>query len=319
LVYVTFNQPVSKIEDNIVSFPNFEPHKFLTFTKMEWISSSEAVVEYTIHPDVPADHPSVDIAISLVTNTFGRAYPGWRFSGKFSVKSTPPIVTDVTVKSPQCHGYANGELYLAVKGGMEPFTYAWTKDNEPISVTGPNATNLAAGKYDVVVKGSDHCIATYSATLTNSEAMELIAEVKRHLEKRMDGEIVLTASGGIPPYTYYMNNVNEGAKTGYTQLDEGVYHFKVEDDRSCAAFASAEVKNYQIPTIFTPNDDGYNDVFMEGQMVEIFDRNGTLVFKGYNGWDGRYRGQYVRPAVYYYMVIFTDGFRKKGTVQVYKP
>jgi PKD repeat protein len=40
------------------------------------------------------------------------------------------------------------------------------------------------------------------------------------------------------------------------------------------------------PNTFTPNDDGTNDIFMSGWRLEIYNRNGVLIYKGNNGWDG---------------------------------
>jgi gliding motility-associated-like protein len=81
-----------------------------------------------------------------------------------------------------------------------------------------------------------------------------------------------------------------------------------------------------IPNIFSPNDDGENDWFtvyadLKGvkqvKQFQIFDRWGDQVFQRENfqpndptlGWDGRYRGQEMNPAVfvYYAIVEFIDG------------
>ena len=318
LVTVKFNQPMTGATNNIVSFPNFDPKGFLTFSKIEWTNNKEAVIEYTIHPDVAANNPAVDIAVAPVKNTFGREYSGGTFSGKFSAAATPPVIANVTSQSPKCYNDENGEITLTVSGGATPLTYAWLKDDVAFSATGANATNLGAGKYDVTVKEADNCLAKFSASLTNPEAIELTAEVIRHLEKRLDGEITLTTAGGTIPYSYSINDINEGDKTNFTNLDAGIFNFKVTDVNNCSATASAEVQNFQTPTIFTPNDDGHNDFFMKGKPVEIFDRNGTLIHKGNDGWDGRYKGQLVRPAIYFYIVTFPDGFKKKGSIQVYK-
>ncbi|MDR1172409.1 MAG: gliding motility-associated C-terminal domain-containing protein [Bacteroidales bacterium] len=325
VITVGFNQPMDETKNDIISFPNFDPEGFITPVKTEWTSGNNMsvfVAEYAVHPDQPAGRTltaSVDVAVATVNNYLGRAYPGETVLAVFSAESDPPNITGTSAKEPQCYGIENGEIHIAASGGAGPLTYVWTKDDEPFTATEADVTGLGAGKYDVVIEGSDHCFATYGITLTNPESVTLAAEVRHHLEKRDDGEIVLTASGGTPPYTYYMDNSPQGDQTGYTGLDAGIYSFEVKDANSCTALASAEVKNYQSPTIFTPNGDGYNDVFMEGYPVEIYDRNGTLVYKGDNGWDGRYRGQIVRPAVYFYIITFPEGYKKKGTIQLYKP
>lgn len=84
-----------------------------------------------------------------------------------------------------------------------------------------------------------------------------------------------------------------------------------------------------IPTAFTPNDDGKNDLFemslkAESRImnVEIFSRWGQLVYHSNNSkpWDGFYKGSKVDMGNYFYNVSYTckDGtiINKKGEVLV---
>jgi gliding motility-associated-like protein len=61
-----------------------------------------------------------------------------------------------------------------------------------------------------------------------------------------------------------------------------------------------------IPNVFTPNEDGINDLFMKGFEVEIVDRNGLVIFRGNNGWDGRHNGDTADPDTYFYFVTYKD-------------
>ena len=65
-----------------------------------------------------------------------------------------------------------------------------------------------------------------------------------------------------------------------------------------------------IPNVFTPNEDGMNDLFMKGFQVEIVDRNGMVIFKGSNGWDGRHNGNPADPDTYFYLVTYKGGNEK---------
>ena len=90
-----------------------------------------------------------------------------------------------------------------------------------------------------------------------------------------------------------------------------------------------------IPNVFTPNDDGVNDIFYifannnvihQVNKFQIFTRWGELVFsdQGFqpndpdHGWDGWFRGKKLNPAVfvYYAEIEFIDGVKKiyKGDV-----
>jgi len=72
-----------------------------------------------------------------------------------------------------------------------------------------------------------------------------------------------------------------------------------------------------IPNVFSPNGDGINDVFMPGVNLQIFDRYGTVLYKGTNGWDGTYGGKLVDPDTYFYLIIYTDKKQKVPTQKGY--
>jgi gliding motility-associated-like protein len=67
---------------------------------------------------------------------------------------------------------------------------------------------------------------------------------------------------------------------------------------------------YEIPNVFTPNGDGFNDILVAKTSglvdhvdFKIFNRNGLLLFKTEEPkikWDGTYKGKIVSPGVYFY-------------------
>ncbi len=111
------------------------------------------------------------------------------------------------------------------------------------------------------------------------------------------------------------------------------YTLVVFDDKGCSATGSVQVnidpnRNVYIPNVFIPAEPkGLNDHFnvYTGRGVEIvnymrvFDRWGNLMYEREKfqpngndfseGWDGRYKGDYVNPGVYVYVVEvkFLDG------------
>ncbi len=84
-----------------------------------------------------------------------------------------------------------------------------------------------------------------------------------------------------------------------------------------------------IPNAFSPNGDNINDKWEIGNLadygfatVEIFNRNGQLVFKslGYtNAWDGTLNGKPLPVATYYYIIDFKNQFQTlSGSVTLLK-
>ncbi len=73
---------------------------------------------------------------------------------------------------------------------------------------------------------------------------------------------------------------------------------------------------YEIPNVFTPNGDGFNDYLIAktSGLVEkvdfrLFNRNGLELFRTSDpklNWDGKYKGQVVSPGVYFYQCDVTE-------------
>ena len=72
-----------------------------------------------------------------------------------------------------------------------------------------------------------------------------------------------------------------------------------------------------IPNVFTPNQDGSNDTFMPDYFVQIFDRNGILLFSGTEGWDGNYKGKQLDPDTYFYVLEYVNISNERYTKQGY--
>lgn len=98
-------------------------------------------------------------------------------------------------------------------------------------------------------------------------------------------------------------------------------------DTYCRTVESEASGVVDIPTAFTPNGDGINDVlFVKGFGIQnmqllIFNRWGELVFQTQDykiGWDGSYHGKLQEMEVYVYSLTgnFADGilFEKKGNI-----
>lgn len=68
-----------------------------------------------------------------------------------------------------------------------------------------------------------------------------------------------------------------------------------------------------LPQLFTPNNDGYNDIFMSGYKIKIFDRMGNTIFQGDDGWNGMSRGVISPSDIYFYLIYYRDenGIEKK--------
>jgi len=94
-----------------------------------------------------------------------------------------------------------------------------------------------------------------------------------------------------------------------------IYHLKVTNDKGCIGYGTVDVVNglpLLMPSSFTPNGDGHNDVYrippgvpINLQEFDIYNRWGVLVFFTRNagqGWDGTLAGNPQPPGTYIYKV-----------------
>lgn len=109
--------------------------------------------------------------------------------------------------------------------------------------------------------------------------------------------------------------------------ESGIYGLTVEYD-GCATYEEVEItfkgnKKIYMPTAFSPNNDGFNDLFRvygdvaveKIKQFQVYDRWGALVFAqadfrpNTDGWDGNYRDRKAEEGVYIYFVevAYTDG------------
>jgi gliding motility-associated-like protein len=72
-----------------------------------------------------------------------------------------------------------------------------------------------------------------------------------------------------------------------------------------------------VPNVFTPNGDGINELFMNNYDLNVFDRYGTLLYKGTTGWDGKYKGKVMDNDSYFYLINYTDKNQKIRSLKGY--
>jgi PKD repeat protein len=132
-----------------------------------------------------------------------------------------------------CSGFADGSATAVATGGIPPYTYQW---NDPSNQITPTATNLAVGTYAVIV--TDAVTVTHTEVVTLSEPAPLAITTTSLTDPscngNADGQITVTVSGGVPPYTF---DIGSGAQpTGYFPgLPAGSYSVVIMDANGCTA------------------------------------------------------------------------------------
>lgn len=138
-----------------------------------------------------------------------------------------------TTLTPTSCANEKGSILVNATGGTPPYTYSfadWPFQSSRLWL-------CKAGTYPVVVK--DAAGATDSTTVivkNNYQNVGLtVAGFNASGCATADGRVVLTASGGTPPYSYSMDMVNFQPANTFTNLSPGAYYFIAKDANGCTA------------------------------------------------------------------------------------
>jgi gliding motility-associated-like protein len=247
------------------------------------------------------------------------------------LSSPPPLSAEVSAADPICFGDREGIIEItSVSGGVGPYLYAL--NNQAFSPT-PLFPGLGIGVYTVLVQDANGCIWERSATV--NQPQELIVDLGEDIRISLGESVDLLAMTSYPVQDYIW-------KSGDTLSCENcpdpsvrpfattTYTVTVMDQNGCTdtdeiTVFVAKDRDVFIPNVFSPNDDGFNDIFLihGGQDVAsiksfyIFNRWGETMYQLFNftpndpvyGWDGTHRGQRLNSGAYVYFaeIEFIDG------------
>jgi gliding motility-associated-like protein len=200
------------------------------------------------------------------------------------------------------------------------------------------------GIFDPFISGIGNHLITYaiSGICSSSDSVNILVHDSPEVQIEIthetcrlenDGSIEMNISGGVPPYQILWNTGS--INFIINNLSPGIYTYMVYDFNNCSVdgnvtiLAATEECNLHvyIPNIFSPNNDGENDVlFVRGKGIEsiefnIYNRWGEKVFETKNidiGWDGTYKNKKLNQGVFAYIVKgkYRNNveFNKSGTI-----
>jgi gliding motility-associated-like protein len=340
---VTFNQAMTPRRDSLLVFPSYKI-PFLEQQSITWNRlNTVATVTYAVNGNYASNQSNIPVKVlPSTTNAFGRPYPNTTFANRFATVSNPPTIVSKDINGPLCHDESNGAFRFSLNSNATPFTFSVTKDSVELAAgdyttsssgTDAEISGLGAGEYAIKIIDTQRCFLKYDTVFVNPDSLIITASVAGHRERDTEGSIAVQAAGGTAPYYYVLEYKDEnGAYFSFSSLSshdtaatlnnliENEYKLSTSDANGCIGNVISEllITDRRTPTLFTPEGGALPEIFMEGNHIEIYDRTGTLIHSGNNGWDGKYKGKPARPDVYFYIVTFKDQHKKKGTIQLYK-
>ncbi|TLX73083.1 hypothetical protein E9993_16625 [Labilibacter sediminis] len=110
------------------------------------------------------------------------------------------VITSVV--NPTCYGESDGEIsVIDVRYGTEPYKYLWNNGDTTQTITG-----IESGRYKVTVTDANGCQVIRTVNLAGRQALNFNYSISsRDCSSSDSAEINVEGSGGMPPYTYYIN------------------------------------------------------------------------------------------------------------------
>lgn len=152
----------------------------------------------------------------------------------FDLTAPPPITATATLTPPTCASECDGSIILDVNGGTPGYNFVWTP---PVNGQGtPNATQLCAGSYSVLITDLVGCDTTLTFQLDDPPTITVdITTTPASCGGLCDGTATAVVTGGFGLIDYNWQGSPTGGQgtpnaTGYCP---GAYTLTVTDANGC--------------------------------------------------------------------------------------
>lgn len=161
-------------------------------------------------------------------------------NGQVSVKTRQINLAsaDISLVSPvSCSGASDGALQVSVNnsGTAGSLFYDWYALGQPaVLATTPSINNLSAGTYVVRVTSTapGFCTLLDTFTISPSNPFVITPAVTDAVCRSSSGQILLSISGGTPPYDYAWDDGSTASSR--SGLTKGSYSVQVTDSKGCS-------------------------------------------------------------------------------------
>ncbi|MFT6357219.1 MAG: gliding motility-associated-like protein [Saprospiraceae bacterium] len=237
------------------------------------------------------------------------------------------ILADFIITPPSCFDVADANISIEnVSDGNPPYQYFLEAIDFGVSTF---FTDLAGNEtYSIIIQDDIGC--SFESLVFIENAPELILELGESQVIELGETIEISPFYNFTPINFNWQSttpidcpdLEDCQKFDFQPTTSQQVTLDLFGGASCSISDSIfieviEVRKAWLPNVFSPNNDGINDVFTlfgeipNAQMVEeftIFDRWGSLIFESNNflpndkqsGWDGTFNGKAMPTGIYIY-------------------
>ena len=253
---------------------------------------------------------------------------------EYTMTAPPPVIADIPdPDEPVCFGDKTCISIPNVSGGAGP-EYRFSINDGPLFSV-DDCVEVFAGVYDIQVFDNSGC--SYDTSLIINQPEELILDLGPDIEIDLGDsttvvELVLEGPNIITDLNWEPNSDFDCINSECDRIliypsVSTLYQVSVEDAMGCTAYDELFVsvnKTVRVffPNVFSPNGDGFNDIFnlFTGKGIvsvdefRVYDRWGNQMYEAFNitpnsggtdGWDGRFKNTQVDIGVYTYFAKVT--------------
>ena len=212
-----------------------------------------------------------------------------------------------------------------IEGNPADFIYEWFKDNVAIAKTTYSIQVNQPGLYKVIVTNAAGCTKTREILVHNSSEAIIEDVIVTDATTGPNSITIVLSSSSIGNYEFaldYENGIYQMSNV-FENVTMGFHTIYIRDLNGCGTVQEI-IAVVGAPKYFTPNGDGYNDLwkiagvsqyFSPSTVTYIYDRYGKFIHKVFaldDGWDGTYNGNPLPSDDYWYEIKLEDGRTVKG-------
>jgi gliding motility-associated-like protein len=239
----------------------------------------------------------------------------------------------ISANSPSCHGAEDGSLKVLEPGS----SFYWEGNSYADSLV---LSSIGGGSYWITLLTADQCADTLLVWLSQPAPLEarILGLQNPYPYTGTAVTLNVNVTGGTPPYQYSWSSTPglscyDCPAPLAQDVEDALFRIQVMDAYGCDSQDSIQFRylaeDYFIPSAFSPNGDGRNDVFLlyskDANLtyeLSIYDRWGAQIVQRINipandpnqGWNGNKNSQSLPAGVYPYLIRLSNGKILSGEV-----